>query len=118
MVDREIRAPGCEDLRTALEQVRRQGIQRPPAPVSDTRQAGRSARPYARYDVDLPSTDVVPLLLKDGVAVRAGSEFGPSGHRHLRLSFAADLDTLDEGITRLTASLNRLRAERGTGCCP
>ncbi|MFI2200427.1 pyridoxal phosphate-dependent aminotransferase [Streptomyces sp. NPDC020192] len=64
---------------------------------------------FPRYDVDLPSPEVVRHLLQDGVAVRAGSEFGPGGHRHIRLSFATDLDTLDEGLTRLTASLGRLR---------
>ncbi|MFJ9900979.1 pyridoxal phosphate-dependent aminotransferase [Streptomyces sp. NPDC091280] len=68
---------------------------------------------FARYDVALPSADLVQLLLQDGVAVRAGREFGPSGEGHLRISFAADFDTLDEGITRLSHSLNRLRTEHG-----
>ncbi|NEA98576.1 aminotransferase class I/II-fold pyridoxal phosphate-dependent enzyme [Streptomyces sp. SID13726] len=64
---------------------------------------------FARYDADLPSTDVTRFLLEEGVAVRAGGEYGPSGHRHIRLSFAASLDTLDEGITRITTALERLR---------
>jgi aspartate aminotransferase len=70
---------------------------------------------FARYDVDLPATDVARLLLQDGAAVRAGTEFGPSGEQHIRLSFAADLATLDEGITRVTSTLTRLRAELGCG---
>jgi aspartate aminotransferase len=69
---------------------------------------------FARYDVDLPATDVARLLLQNGIAVPAGSEFGPSGEHHIRISFAADLDTLDEGITRVTSTLTRLRAERGS----
>jgi aspartate/methionine/tyrosine aminotransferase len=36
-----------------------------------------------------------------GVILRAGSEYGPSGEGHLRLSFAADLATLEAGLDRI-----------------
>jgi aspartate/methionine/tyrosine aminotransferase len=65
-----------------------------------------------------PSSTELVLLLQGSVAVRAGSEFDPSGHRHLRLSFTADLEPLDEGSTRLTTSLDRLHAERGHRLSP
>ncbi|MEU5032431.1 hypothetical protein [Streptomyces milbemycinicus] len=42
---------------------------------------------FTRYDVDLPSTEVVRLFLQDSVAVRSGTEFGRAGQRRIRLSF-------------------------------
>ena len=60
---------------------------------------------FARYAADLPSEQMARRLLEEGVWVRAGSEYGPSGHHHIRLSFAADLDTLDEGISRIISVL-------------
>lgn len=56
---------------------------------------------FIKYPGDLLSTEVTARLLTGGVAVRAGSEYGPSGEGHVRLSFAADLPTLDEGLNRL-----------------
>ncbi|WP_210435116.1 hypothetical protein [Saccharopolyspora sp. ASAGF58] len=47
-------------------------------------------------------------LLAGGVAVRAGGEYGPSEEGHIRLSFAADFDTLDEGLNRLQKIFARL----------
>lgn len=70
---------------------------------------------FARYDVDLGSEEVTRLLLRNGVAVRAGNEYGPSGDGAIRLSFATDLDTLETGISRITSTLGRLREERGVG---
>ncbi|PKW18220.1 pyridoxal phosphate-dependent aminotransferase [Saccharopolyspora spinosa] len=63
---------------------------------------------FARYRCALRSEDVVQRLLAGGVAVRAGSEYGPSGEGHVRLSFAADFDTLDEGLNRMQKTLARL----------
>lgn len=56
---------------------------------------------FPRYDAALPSVDLAQLLLAGGVAVRPGREFGPAGEGHFRISFAADLATLDEGLTRI-----------------
>ncbi|MGW3570310.1 hypothetical protein ACWDSL_41690 [Streptomyces sp. NPDC000941] len=66
---------------------------------------------FTRYDVDLPSTEVVRLFLQDSVAVRSGTEFGqrPAAHPAVLHS---PLDTLDEGIARLASALGPLRAER------
>ncbi|WP_028921678.1 pyridoxal phosphate-dependent aminotransferase [Pseudonocardia acaciae] len=62
---------------------------------------------FARYGGDLPSVEMARRLLRGGVAVRAGSEYGPGGQGHIRLSFAADLDTLDRGLDRIEAVLTR-----------
>ncbi|WPB89344.1 pyridoxal phosphate-dependent aminotransferase [Streptomyces malaysiensis] len=67
---------------------------------------------FVRYEADVPSERMAQLMLEGGVAVRAGSEYGPGGHRHIRLSFATDLATLDEGLTRITSVLKRLSQGR------
>jgi aspartate aminotransferase len=63
----------------------------------------------AKYPGDLPSTEVAARLLGGGVAVRAGSEYGPSGEGHVRLSFAADLSTLEEGLNRVERVFKSLK---------
>jgi aspartate/methionine/tyrosine aminotransferase len=42
------------------------------------------------------------------VALLAGSDFGPAGAGHLRLSFAASQDQLREGLERMGAFLAAL----------
>lgn len=54
------------------------------------------------------SHEITTRLAADGVLVRAGREFGPSGEGHLRVSFATDLATLEEGLDRLATGLRRL----------
>lgn len=48
----------------------------------------------------LSSGELVQRLADGGVLVRAGSEFGPSGEGHVRLSFATDDASLEEGLRR------------------
>ncbi|SEP96367.1 aspartate aminotransferase [Streptomyces sp. yr375] len=64
---------------------------------------------FPRYDVDLPSVDVVAALRAHGVAVRPGSEFGAAGEGHLRLSYAAGPQAITEGVRRLADGLAALR---------
>jgi len=68
---------------------------------------GLEARPpegtfylFARYDLEMPSRELVARLLQAGVAVRAGSEYGPSGEGHLRFSFATSAENIIEGLGR------------------
>ncbi|MFF4259377.1 pyridoxal phosphate-dependent aminotransferase [Streptomyces sp. NPDC001663] len=62
------------------------------------------------YDLDLPSAEVVAALRSTyGVAVRPGSEFGARGEGHLRLSYAADAESITEGVRRLARGLSALR---------
>ncbi len=63
---------------------------------------------FPRYNVPLPAVDVVAHLRTHGLAVRPGSEFGPAGEHHLRLSFAADCDSITTGIERLRSGLAEL----------
>jgi len=64
---------------------------------------------FVRYDLPLTSAELVARLLESGVHVRAGSEFGPSGEGHLRLSFATGMSKLDDGLTRIENVLQGLR---------
>ena len=49
-------------------------------------------------------------LLNDGlVAVLPGTDFGAQGEGKIRLSYVSDLDTLREGLKRISESLARLK---------
>lgn len=56
---------------------------------------------FVKYPGTALSTDVAARLLAGGLAVRAGSEYGPSGEGHVRLSFAAEIPALTEGLNRM-----------------
>ncbi|WP_326806556.1 MULTISPECIES: aminotransferase class I/II-fold pyridoxal phosphate-dependent enzyme [unclassified Streptomyces] len=64
---------------------------------------------FPRYDIDLPSVEVVAALRAHGVAVRPGSEFGARGEGHLRLSYAASPESITEGVRRLAQGLSALQ---------
>nr|WSZ99644.1 aminotransferase class I/II-fold pyridoxal phosphate-dependent enzyme [Streptomyces sp. NBC_00857] len=64
---------------------------------------------FPRYDLDLPSAEVVAALRAHGVAVRPGSEFGARGEGHLRLSYAASPESITEGVRRLARGLSALQ---------
>ena len=64
---------------------------------------------FPRYELDLPSAEVVAALRAHGVAVRPGSEFGARGEGHLRLSYAASPESITEGVRRLARGLSALQ---------
>lgn len=64
---------------------------------------------FPRYDLDLPSVELVARLRGLGVAVRPGSEFGAAGEHHLRLSYAASDDAIRAGVARLATAFDALR---------
>ncbi|MBE4739729.1 pyridoxal phosphate-dependent aminotransferase [Streptomyces caniscabiei] len=63
---------------------------------------------FPRIDSALSSVELVQRFADGGVLVRAGSEFGPSGEGHVRLSFATDEAALEEGLRRFTHVINAL----------
>jgi aspartate aminotransferase len=63
---------------------------------------------FARYDLDIPARDMAGRLLEGGVAVRAGSEYGPSGEHHVRFSFATSPENIVEGLARVRSVFERL----------
>lgn len=46
--------------------------------------------------------------LEAGVAIRGGTEDGPSGQHHIRITFATDRKRLTEGVLRLRSMLRSL----------
>ncbi|WP_116950633.1 pyridoxal phosphate-dependent aminotransferase [Jiangella endophytica] len=62
---------------------------------------------FVRYEGDHPSVDVTLGLRDHGVIVRAGSEYGPSGEGHVRISFAAGADDLRTGLHRMRSYFDR-----------
>ncbi|HEV2124070.1 MAG TPA: pyridoxal phosphate-dependent aminotransferase [Chloroflexota bacterium] len=68
---------------------------------------------YAFPHVDVPgmnSKQIADFLLdEEGVALLAGTAFGPQGEGFLRLSFATSMEELTEGIDRIRRGLIRLR---------
>jgi aspartate aminotransferase len=60
---------------------------------------------FFRYPQDLPAVKMLERCKEFGVVLRAGSEYGPTGEGHLRLSFAADLDTLKTALDRIEQAL-------------
>ncbi|MGP3968325.1 pyridoxal phosphate-dependent aminotransferase [Streptomyces sp. 6N223] len=63
---------------------------------------------FPRINSSLSSEELVQRLADGGVLVRAGSEFGPSGEGHVRLSFATDEATLEEGLRRFAHVIKAL----------
>jgi aspartate aminotransferase len=60
---------------------------------------------FVRLLCDITSVDLAARLRRGGVTVRAGSEFGPSGEHHVRLSFAPGEAIIEEGVRRMRAVL-------------
>jgi aspartate aminotransferase len=58
---------------------------------------------FVRYDAALPARDVVAAAMARGVAIRGGTEYGPSGENHIRIAFSSSRDDLREGLGRLRA---------------
>ncbi|HEV2139542.1 MAG TPA: aminotransferase class I/II-fold pyridoxal phosphate-dependent enzyme [Nitrososphaerales archaeon] len=61
---------------------------------------------FPGYQSPLNSTGLSQRLLRqNGLAVIPGVLFGPSGERHLRISFGASREAIEEGMKRLKAGL-------------
>lgn len=66
---------------------------------------------FPRVHTDVDSQTLVQRLAEGGVLLRAGSEYGPSGEGHVRLSFASDEAHLEEGLRRFVDVARRLIRE-------
>ena len=65
---------------------------------------------FIRYGGDVPSVDLVARAMEEGVAVRSGSEFGPSGEGYVRVAFSTGRERLMEGMERLLGILEEVAA--------
>jgi len=63
---------------------------------------------FCKYDHTLTSEEMVNYLMKQGVAVRSGTEFGKMGEKHIRITFAASLDTIEKGMGKIDRALKLL----------
>lgn len=66
---------------------------------------------FPRYDIRIPSAELVSALRHFGVAVRPGGEFGSAGEFHLRLSYAASEAAIATGVARLAEGMRTLRSQ-------
>lgn len=55
---------------------------------------------FPRIDTDVPEDELLARFTDAGVLVRGGTEYGPSGAGHIRISFATDEASLTEGLRR------------------
>jgi len=67
---------------------------------------------FIKYEADLPAREMAAFLLERGVALRSGTEFGPAGEGHVRLSFATNRENIQEGARRLAAAAAEARSLR------
>jgi aspartate aminotransferase len=73
---------------------------------------------FPKIDSALSSEQLAERFAAGGVLVRAGSEFGPSGEGHVRVSFATDEASLIEGLRRFAAvarGLTEIQQPTATG---
>ncbi|HEY7199828.1 MAG TPA: aspartate aminotransferase, partial [Candidatus Dormibacteraeota bacterium] len=63
---------------------------------------------YGSLEPEVPAVDVVARALDQGVAVRAGSEFGPGGEGCVRIAFSTGRERLIEGMERLLGILEEI----------
>lgn len=64
--------------------------------------------PSFKTKSNLSSAEFAAELLKGGVKVTAGSQFGPAGEGHIRLSYPMDPPKIEEGIARIGKVAARL----------
>jgi len=64
---------------------------------------------FPKIDAPIDSVALCERILKEAsVAVTPGSAFGSAGEGHIRISYAASRDTIQEGIRRISEVLERL----------
>jgi aspartate/methionine/tyrosine aminotransferase len=64
---------------------------------------------WVRYDAPLSAVDMMAYLYDRGLNLRPGTEFGAMGEKHLRLTFAPSVDTIEGGIAVFKAAMEELR---------
>ena len=63
---------------------------------------------WVRVRMGISSDELVEQMAAAGVLVRSGREYGPSGEGAFRISFAADIDNLREGLRRVVSVLGKI----------
>jgi aspartate/methionine/tyrosine aminotransferase len=61
---------------------------------------------YIKYDApQIKSREMAAIMRERGVALRSGTEYGPSGEGYIRVAFATDRKSLTEGMLRVRETL-------------
>jgi aspartate aminotransferase len=60
---------------------------------------------FPKVSMELSSDELTARMANEGVLVRSGREYGPTGEGHFRISFATDLDSLTLGMDRVVSVL-------------
>jgi aspartate aminotransferase len=63
---------------------------------------------FPRFEYALSSPQMTEYLFDKGILVRSGTEFGARGQKHLRICFAAGIETLETGMDRLKRAMDEL----------
>ncbi|GGJ40308.1 pyridoxal phosphate-dependent aminotransferase [Paenarthrobacter histidinolovorans] len=63
---------------------------------------------FPKIATKLNSVQMAERFAANGVIVRAGSEYGPSGEGHVRISFATDMESLNEGMKRFAETVQAI----------
>lgn len=63
---------------------------------------------FPRFEHALSSPQMTEYLFGKGILVRSGTEFGARGQKHLRICFAAAIETLEAGMDRLKRAMDEL----------
>ena len=66
---------------------------------------------FLRYEAPLTAIEAQALLDRNGVRLRSGTEYGPGGQNHVRLSFAASREAITAGIERVLATFDPANIE-------
>ncbi|MCO5176389.1 MAG: aminotransferase class I/II-fold pyridoxal phosphate-dependent enzyme [Thermomicrobiales bacterium] len=64
---------------------------------------------YFKYDAPVTARRMAALTREAGVALRSGTEYGPSGEGYIRLAFAASRASITEGMLRLRSTVAAAR---------
>jgi aspartate aminotransferase len=67
---------------------------------------------FVRHPAAVTSERMADLAAAAGVAVRPGTEYGPSGEGFVRIAFSASRDALAVGLTRLTEAMATAGGDR------
>jgi aspartate aminotransferase len=68
---------------------------------------------FVRSDRGISADAMAAAAREHGVAVRSGTEYGPSGEHHIRLAFSSSREDLAAGLDRLAAMFADLAAAPG-----
>jgi aspartate aminotransferase len=65
---------------------------------------------WVRYEAPLSSVDLMKYLYERGLNVRPGTEFGYTGEKHLRFTFAPSAAVIAEGLAIFRSAMHELEA--------